>query len=157
MTKWCPNPDDLSAYLDGELPADLRARTAAHLKTCAACAARHAEFQALRADFAALPDERLGFDLSQVVRGRIDALPARPRGRHTPRWHVANWRGLLPIGAAAVASLSLGLALGTSLIAPAAIAPATGLLEVFAPVAPGGLCSGLGSCWRPTAITRQIP
>lgn len=156
MTRSCPSLENLSAYLDGELPADMRNRMAAHLASCAACASRHAEFEALRADFSTLPDERLGFDLSQVIRGRIEALPVRQESRRTPWWRPTNWRGLVPVGAAA-ASLSLGLALGMSLTAPVAVAPATSALEVFAPIAPGGLCPPLGSCWRPATPTRQLP
>lgn len=156
MTKSCPSLEDLSAYLDGELPADVRKRTAVHLASCAACTARYAKLDALRADFAALPDERLGFDLSQVIRGRIEALPPREETRRAPRWRLTNWRRLVPMGAAA-ASLSLGLVLGTSLTAPAAVAPAMSALEVFAPIAPGGLCPPFGSCWRPAASTRQLP
>ncbi len=156
MTRFCPNLEDLSAYLDGELPADVRKRVAAHLASCAACVARYAELDALRADFSALPDERLGFDLSQVIRGRIEALPPRQEIRRAPRWRLTNWRRLVPVGAAA-ASLSLGLVLGTSLTAPVAVAPAMSALEVFAPIAPGGLCPALGSCWRPATPTRQLP
>jgi len=156
MITSCPSLEDLSAYLDGELPADLRKRMAGHLSSCAACAARYADLEALRADFAALPDERLGFDLSQVIRGRIDALPARRETRRAPWWRPANWRSLVPVGAAA-ASLSLGLVLGTSLTAPAAVAPVMSALEVFAPIAPGGLCPAHGSCWRPVTPTRQLP
>lgn len=156
MTQSCPSLEDLSAYFDGELPADVRKRMAAHLTSCAACAARYAEFDALRTDFAALPDERLGFDLSQVIRGRIEALPPRQETSRAPRWRLTNWRRLVPVGAAA-ASLSLGLVLGTSLTAPVAVAPAMSALEVFAPIAPGGLCPPLGSCWRPATSTRQLP
>lgn len=160
MTESCPNPEDLSTYLDGELPADGRDRTAAHLASCGACATLYADLSALRAEFSALPDERLGFDLSQVVRGRIEALPTRRETRRAPRWSVADWRRLLPVGAAAAASLSLGLALGISLTAPVAIAPAMSTLQVFAPVAPGGLCAGSGSCWRSAGSAgsaKQIP
>lgn len=156
MTQHCPALEDLSAYLDGELPVEVRQRMAAHLASCAACASRYADLEGLRADFAALPDERLGFDLSQVIRGRIEALPVRPEARRAPRWRPANWHRLVPVGAAA-ASLSLGLFLGTSLTAPVAVAPAMSALEVFAPIAPGGLCPVRGSCWRPATPTRQIP
>ena len=157
MIEACPGPEDLSAYVDGELPADDHARIAAHLASCTACAALHAELVELSVAFASLPDERLGFDLSQVVRGRIEALPPRREPGRRPRWRAMDWRGWLPVGAAAIASLSLGLALGTSLVAPVVVAPAISPLQVFAPVAPGGLCPGLGSCWRPAATPRQLP
>ena len=48
MTESCPNPEDLSTYLDGELPADVRDRTAAHLASCGACATLYADLAALQ-------------------------------------------------------------------------------------------------------------
>lgn len=157
MTERCPSPEDLSAYLDGALPADACSRTAAHLASCSACEVLYADLRALRADFEALPDERLGFDLAQVIRGRIEASPPRTKLRFVP-----GWRRLFPVGIGAAASVSLGLALGMSLTAPAMVAPAAraaavSALEVFAPIAPGGLCPGMRSCWRQGASTGQRP
>lgn len=157
MTQSCPNPEDLSALLDGELPAKARDLTAAHLVSCDACAALYADLAALRVEFSALPDERLGFELAQVIRGRIEALPDRRAAGRSPRRGFADWRRLLPVGAAAAASLSLGLAMGISLTAPATIAPAAHALQVFAPIAPGGLCPVPGSCSVRTNATRQLP
>ena len=152
MSEPCPAFEDLSAYLDGQLRPRAHARLAAHLAACPACAASLAELRALHTDFQALPDERLGFDLAQVIRGRIEALPPRTQAGRAPRW-----RRLVPAGIGAAASVSIGLALGMSLTAPVAVAPAISRIEVFAPIAPGGLCPGMRSCWRPGASTGQRP
>lgn len=148
MTRPCPNPGDLSAYLDGELAPGVRARLDTHLASCPSCAWAIAELRALHAEFRALPDESPGFDVAQVIRGRIEALP--PRAAPRQAW---GWRHLLPAGIGAAASVSLGLALGMGLTAPVVVAPVASPLEVFAPIAPGGLCPGFGSCWRPRAPT----
>ena len=93
MSEPCPGFEDLSAYLDGQLPPRARARLDAHLASCPACAASLADLRTLRTDLQALPDERLGFDLAQVIRGRIEALPPRTKARRAPRW-----RRLPPVG-----------------------------------------------------------
>lgn len=144
MTNECPRTEALSTYLDAQLDAAACARLDAHLASCARCRALLDDLRGLRVDFRSLPDERLGFDLSQVIRGRIEALPTRAPARRTP-----PWRRWLPAGVGAAASLSLGLAMGLSVTAPVvAVAPIAATLEVFAPIAPGGLCVGLPSCWR---------
>ena len=152
MTEPCPYPEDLSAYLDGELPPRVRSRIERHEASCAACSALLADLRGLRSEFRALPDERLGFDLAQVIRGRIEVLPPQRQAPRAPRW-----RSLLPVGVGAAASVSLGVALGLSLTAPVVIAPAMNALEVFAPVAPGGLCPGTAPCWRPGPSTGRRP
>src|SRR5690606_20421230 len=93
----------------------------------------------------AVAAESLGVDLSQVVRGRIEALPAAGRRSRTPR--RTGWHWFVPAGIGAAACVSLGMALGLALTVPATLPrPLGGALEVFAPVAPGGLCAGAGSC-----------
>lgn len=142
MSRTCPRIEDLSAWVDAELSAGERARLDAHFATCAACRARLDELQALRASFRDLPEERLSFDLSQVIRGRIESMggrAAQPRRR--------RWQRLVPVGFGAAASLSLGLAGGWLLTAPAARTTPLAAMEVFAPVAPGGLCADLDACF----------
>lgn len=153
MTTTCPTIDSMSAYADDELPAGQRAAVDAHLASCARCREWLAGLSTAQAGLRALADESLGFDLSQVVRGRIESLP-RPvapmqgGGRR-------GWRWFVPAGLGAAASVSLGLALGVALTVPAALPrPVGGALEVFAPVAPGGLCAGVGSCRPSTEALR---
>jgi len=149
MTTTCPTIETLSAYADDEFAVEQRAAIDEHLASCAECRAWLAELRGAQREFRALADESLGFDLSQVVRGRIEALP-RPvaAGRSRER---RVWRWFVPAGLGAAASVSLGLALGMALTVPATLPrPVGGALEVFAPVAPGGLCAGAGSCRAPS-------
>lgn len=88
MTEHAPDLTELSAYLDGELDADARQRVAGHLASCPRCAASLGELQALAADFAALPEASLGFDLAGVIEGRLASPPRRPPAERRRRW----WR-----------------------------------------------------------------
>lgn len=45
----CPFAEEVSAYFDGELPSEERARIEAHLETCATCREMLADFRELRA------------------------------------------------------------------------------------------------------------
>ena len=89
--------DHLSAYLDGEVPEDLRQAMAVHLKTCTACQAELAVLEKLDRTLghmpAPAPPDITGQVLSRVKR------PALP-------W----WRSL-----SLAASLILGLTLGGAL------------------------------------------
>jgi len=148
MTMNCPRIEAMSAYADGELAGGRRTAIDEHLASCASCRSWLAELRAAQQELRSLADESLGFDLSQVVRGRIEALP-RPvaPGRPDAR---RGWRWLVPAGLGAAASVSLGLVLGMALTVPATLPrPVGGALEVFAPVAPGGLCAGAASCRAP--------
>lgn len=65
----------LAAYLDGELDERRRARVEAHLDTCAACAARLADYRHLGREIRALPRVAPSIELrdgvlSQVAEGR---------------------------------------------------------------------------------------
>jgi anti-sigma factor RsiW len=60
--------DFLMAYLDGELPADRRARFDAHLEICAACRRYLATYQeavALGRDACSAPDEPVAADVPE--------------------------------------------------------------------------------------------
>ncbi len=148
MTMNCPTLEAMSAYADGELGADERAAVDDHLASCAGCRTWLVELRAAQQELRSLADESLGIDLSQVVRGRIEALPRPAAPGRTGGWR--GWRWLVPAGLGAAASLSLGLGLGMALTVPATLPrPVGGALEVFAPVAPGGLCAGAASCRAP--------
>lgn len=133
---------DLSAYLDAELDTAARRRVATHLAACPCCAARLADFAALSADFARLPRESLGADLAGVIAGRLAAAaPSRPRAP------APGWRGLLPLGIGAAASVALGIAMGAALFGGGAALPRVTAMSVFDPIPPGGLCPGLETCY----------
>lgn len=143
----CPRVDLLSAYVDGDLPAARRAELERHLDGCACCREWLVALRATQHELRALADDSLGFDLSQVVRGRIEAMPG-PAAPRRGRQH-GRWRWFVPAGVGAAASIALGVAMGVALMAPAAAPrPVGGALEVFAPIAPGGLCAGASSCRR---------
>ncbi len=132
--------NDLSAHLDAELDAAAQRRVEGHLAACPHCAARLADFAALSADFARLPRESLGCDLAGVVAGRLaTAVPARPRAP------APGWRGLLPLGLGAAASVALGIAMGAALLGGGAALPRMTAMSVFDPIPPGGLC--LDACY----------
>jgi anti-sigma factor RsiW len=134
--------DDLSAYLDAALASAERRRVAEHLAACPRCAARLADFAALSADFARLPQESLGCDLAGVIAGRLPAaVPPRPRPL------APGWRGLLPLGLGAAASVALGIAMGAALFGGGAALPRMAAMSVFDPIPPGGLCPGLHACY----------
>lgn len=133
---------DLSAYLDAELTDAEHGRVATHLAACPRCAGRLAEFAALSTDFARLPRESLGTDLSGVIAGRLPSTaPSRLRA---PR---PGWRSLLPLGIGASASVALGIAIGAALFSGGAALPRMTAMSVFDPIPPGGLCAGLNACY----------
>lgn len=114
----CPSVQDhLSAYLDAEVPEELRRELEAHLEACAACRAELALLQRLDLAFAELP-----LPASPDVTQRVLARVRRP----APPW----WRSL-----SLAASLVLGLVLGGALtgnLYPYATPPANGNGEVLA-------------------------
>jgi len=138
-----PDLPELSAYLDGELDAGGRQRVAAHLATCPDCAAHLVELQALSADFQALPDEKLGFDLAGVIEGRLAHAPRKPAAHRRRDW----WSGL-PVAVGAAASIAAGVFMGSTLVAGGAVtAPRMAAMRVFDTMPPGNLCIGLESCY----------
>lgn len=151
MTDHCPRTEAISTYLDAQLDPGDAARLEAHVVSCVHCRTLLEAMRNLRADLGSLPEAPAGFDMAEVIRGRIAALPPRTadvrRPSRGPRW--VRW---FPAGIGAAVSLSLGLAIGLGMTAPVAtVAPVAATLEVFAPIAPGGLCVGLRSCWRSEA------
>lgn len=138
----CPRIEALSALLDGALAAPERAEIESHAAACTICGAAFARLNALRADFAALPAPRVGFDLAPAVGERIRAAgrarptgPARAPGRR-------GWQRL-PVALGTAAAFGAGAFLGAFLVAggAAALRPAVEM-SAFATVPPGGLCVG---------------
>ncbi len=78
--------DDLSAYVDGELPAVRRAEVDAHLATCADCRQEVAELQKLATGMARLPGMQPADEFLTGVRRKI-ARGERPE--------VRSWREIL--------------------------------------------------------------
>lgn len=150
MSESCPRTIEISAYLDDELGVAERTQLQAHLAGCARCGALLADLGALRDAVRALPDERLGFDLSAVIGHRI-AAALRPGA--APR---RGWLQWMPIGLGAGAALSLGLAMGLGLMAGSVgvAVPRVEALAVFDADAPGSLCARSAGCGVRAAALR---
>jgi hypothetical protein len=91
-----PSVDDLSAYLDGELPGDRIAALEAHLRTCAGCASWLDDVRASESLVGALPAEApAGYH-----EGFVDRLRPRLAARKTRRpwaWSAAAAAALLAV------------------------------------------------------------
>lgn len=142
-TEDCPRIEGLSALVDRALAAPARAEIEAHAARCPACGAALARLNALRADFAALPPPRVGFDLAPAVAERIRAAgrarPARPARAPRRGW----WQGW-PVALGTAAALGAGALLGAFLVAGGGVAASRPTIEMsaFGTVPPGGLCLG---------------
>ncbi len=136
----CPRDDDLSAYVDNMMPAELRDRFSAHLLACPICHHRLDELNVLQSDFRALAAPVLGFDLAARLEHQL-----RPAATRKPPVR-SFWPGWVPAGLA-VAALSSGVWLGALFIGGIAInAPTAAMVRVFDPVPPGGLCAAAELC-----------
>ncbi|XXF79433.1 zf-HC2 domain-containing protein [Myxococcaceae bacterium GXIMD 01537] len=71
----CTFEDDLTAYVDGELPAARRAQVEAHLATCADCHATEALLRGTLEQLARLPEFVPSASMRREVLARVDALP----------------------------------------------------------------------------------
>ena len=89
----------LNEYVDGVLDDAAQAEVAAHVASCATCAARLAELRVLFEDLAALPDEPLAVDLAPAVLARL------PHRAPAPAW--APRLALVAQAAAAVVAFAL--------------------------------------------------
>jgi anti-sigma factor RsiW len=73
--------EEVTAYLDGELPKDLALQVEAHLKTCPGCAAElHTLRDATAVIAANVPEIELRPEIWHNVRARIEDRPASKRG-----------------------------------------------------------------------------
>lgn len=104
----CTFEDELTAYVDGELPAARRAEVEAHLGTCPDCRATEGLLRRTLAQLPALPEFVPSPSLRREVLAKVDALP--------PTWGErlrALWRPTVMVPTAAlVATLVLVLKVG---------------------------------------------
>ena len=145
----CPRHADLSAYADDMMQPAERARFSQHMAGCPVCQHRLDEITALGQSLRALPSPRLGFDLAAQLNDRLHAPPqGRPPARQRPtRPTLPAWLGWMPTGLAGGLALASGIWLGGLLLGGgAAMAPGAGLVRVFDPVPPGGLCAAAELC-----------
>ncbi len=71
----CTFEEELTAYVDGELPAARRVEVEAHLGTCADCRATEALLRRAMAPVASLPEFVPSASLRREVLAKVDALP----------------------------------------------------------------------------------
>src|SRR5688572_30898503 len=130
----CDDKATLIAYLYGEVDAAMRASVAAHLETCARCAAEITALGDVRAELAmwAPPDAELGFAI--VKKSELHTAPVlRPAPgvewwRTVPAWAQAAAAVLVVAAGLGIANLQVrsgpdGFTVSTGWMAPAA-APA---------------------------------
>jgi anti-sigma factor RsiW len=142
--------EDLSAWIDAELPAPRRAAVEAHLASCRACSARAEELRSVDRALRALQAPAVAADLRERLGERLSGArapvasatrsgAARARRRFAPAW-------ALPVAAAAALTLTLVLRPAThpeSAVEPVPVAqvpeipaaPAEGELDALDPEA----------------------
>lgn len=77
----CTFEEDLTAYVDGELPPARRAQVEAHLGTCAECHATEALLRRTVQQLATLPEFVPSASMRREVLAKVDALPPSFRER----------------------------------------------------------------------------
>lgn len=71
----CTFEEELTAYIDGELPAARRAEVQTHLGTCAGCKSTEALLRGTVASMARLPEFVPSAETRRAVMAKVDALP----------------------------------------------------------------------------------
>jgi len=102
----CAFEEDLTAYIDGELPVPRRVEVEAHLGTCAECQSTEALLRRTLTQLTELPEFKPSLDTRRAVLAKVDALPLPLRER---------LRALLR-PAVLVPSLGLAAAVGLAVI-----------------------------------------
>lgn len=141
----CPPVEDLSALVDGALPARDAQELARHAARCPACGATVEAFGRVRAQLRPLRARAPDVDIAALVLPRLPRWPDRPRARHA----APGWRDLWQFGPRALggaAALGAGVYLGLALLAGSAGAVRPSGMTVFDAEPVGALCAGLPSC-----------
>ncbi|NBD07786.1 MULTISPECIES: anti-sigma factor [Corallococcus] len=126
----CAFEEDLTAYVDGELPPPHRARVEAHLGTCAACQGTERLLRVTVARMAELPAFTPSPSARRELLARVDALPPTWRERLA---HLLKPGVLVPsAGLATAAVLALLVAGRARVEAPGLEEWDAGALEVAA-------------------------
>lgn len=126
----CAFEEDLTAYVDGELPPPHRARVEAHLGTCAACQGTERLLRVTVARMAQLPAFTPSPSARRELLARVDALPPTWRERLA---HLLKPGVLVPsAGLATAAALALLVAGRARVESPGMEEWDAGALEVAA-------------------------
>ena len=111
----CGFEEDLTAYVDGELPPARRAEVETHLGTCAGCRATHALLRNAVARLADLPAFEPSPHTRRAVLAKLDALPV-------PWWE--RLKGLLrPVVLVPSVGLAAAVVVALRVVGPGAEAP----------------------------------
>ncbi|MFY2556576.1 anti-sigma factor family protein [Corallococcus terminator] len=102
----CHFEEDLTAYVDGELPAARRVEVEAHLGGCTGCRATEALLRHTVARVAELPDFVPSLDTRRAVLAKLEALPV-------PWWERLS---VLLRPSVLVPSAGLAVAVGLALV-----------------------------------------
>jgi anti-sigma factor RsiW len=121
----CPFEEELTAYVDGELPPARRAEVAEHLGSCAGCQGTEALLRRTVARMAELPELTPSPATRRAVMAKLDALP--PTLGERLRGLLKPWVLVPAAGLAAVAGLALYT---TAPREPALEVPDAGTLEL---------------------------
>lgn len=135
-----PDITQLSAHLDEELDTATTARISAHLLGCRVCQQSYRDLRELSRDLRLLAAPHPALDMAAL----LAQLPERQQQKSAHR----RWARLLP-GAAAAASLVLGLVIGAGLQSPTsdALEPAFTALAILDSTPPGALCRQPELCY----------
>lgn len=77
----CPFEEDMTAYVDAELPPARRAEVEAHLRGCAECQGLERLLRTTVTLMAELPEPAVSTATRRQVLAKLDALPPTPRER----------------------------------------------------------------------------
>lgn len=97
-----PDGRELSAYLDGALAPEPRARAALHLASCPDCRAELDSLGHMKLALSSAPRRRMPADLALALENRFAAPAGRP-------WRLAAPAYWAPAGAVALASIAVSL------------------------------------------------
>jgi anti-sigma factor RsiW len=144
----CPQLEDISALMDGELTHLAARELKLHAATCAVCGATLQQFSQLHGQLQPLRDRKADVDIASLVMPRLAAAPtARPTLR--PRSTSSPWPSLWSFGPRALggaAALGAGVYLGLMLLAGGGTVLRPAGMTAFDAEPVGSLCAGLPSC-----------
>ena len=146
----CPQFDDISALIDGELTHAAARELKLHAASCALCGATLRQFGQLHTQLPTLRERKPDVDIASLVLPRLPRMPAarpeprlRPNSRRSP--HRSVW-SLGPRALGGAAALGAGVYLGLVLLAGSGTAMRPAGMTAFDAEPAGVLCAGLPSC-----------
>jgi anti-sigma factor RsiW len=144
MNGICPEEEQLSAYLDGEVAVNERLALARHVTACERCQRQLEALGALSVAFQPLSERASPVDLSASIEAMLDKAGCPDDSR------IYGWRPwkLVPLSLTAALTLTCGVLLGSALIEEPSHAHSTGLwMAPFEPMT-HNLCIPPSTCYR---------